>query len=642
MIAGILNWTKQSETPIHYLRMQRETGTFPRGEWTHCQLPGVTMAASAREGTDASALRADTSRSLIAAFDGVLFNQDEMIQSLGVAKQEFGIDLSAGTSSSDADLLLGGYRRWGRDVLDHLNGDFAFAIWDGKADALFAAVDPFGLRPFYFAVGNDRLAFGSRMSQLRLLPWVGSDLNERTIVSFLLDNFQDPLATFYGNVQQIPGGHALWADGHRVTISRYWQPGVQNVCRVTQPTEVIHEFAERFRRAVRRRLDRRQTTGILMSGGMDSTALAGMTADIYRREPTIVPPIFVISALFGDLPCDESNYIDAALRRLPFPSRKIDGRNGTYTVDDLRTDMRRHEWPVLHRQGPLFNGFREAARSCEAQILLNGLGGDELTTDYRYYAAGMNGANPLGILRTACLVRQVERIPFGKAFYLLTREVCPEEIKRPYRWIRRRFRPDARPSWSVWLGPDYKKLAEELENAQETPFEDFSSATLNLAWRILTDARASWANRFLVDEFAAAGIQCRFPFLDRPLFDFVFSVPHHLRPRCRGRPWFKPYIAQGLSDYIPPEIRVRDAKVDFESYNYYVFERCLEFLRPCLFDGGRWKSEAFVPRRPAVALFQTVCQDLASQDKRGRETIKRIETLRNIAGLELWLRELER
>src|SRR5262249_48135559 len=134
--------------------------------------------------------------------------------------------------------------------------------------------------------------------------------------------------------------------------------------------------------------------------------------------------------------------------------------------------------------------------------------------------------------------------------------------------------------------------------------QGFGSETLELAWRIVTSPGATWANRFLVDEFAAGGIECRFPFLDRRLFDFVFSVPPHLPPRCRGRPWFKPYIAQGLAIYIPPEIRRRDAKVDFEAYNCRVLERCLDLLYPILFEGNSWVSESYVPRNSAFALFQ--------------------------------------
>jgi len=628
MIVGILNWNQHSESTADLLRMQREIGPFPVGAWKSCQRPGLALAASAQRGS--SALAQDGT--LTAVFDGVIYNREEIVQSLGD-----GVD----ASTSDANLLLAGYGRWGQDVLSKLIGDFAFAIWDNSAGILFAAVDPFGLRPFYFAVGQSRVAIGSRMSQLRFLPWVGKNLDDRMIVSFLLDKFTDPSATFFANIRQLPVGHFLWADGRHVTIKRYWRPGVQNVCQATRPDQVLEEFSDRFRQAVRQRLDRRQTTGILMSGGMDSTAMAGMTAYICGREPGFVPPITVISALFGDLPCDESSYIDAALSRLQLANRKINGLNGDYALDELRNDMGRHEWPVLHRQGPLFNGFREAARSCGAQILLNGLGGDELTTDYRYYTTPIRGFNPLGLLRAGCLVREVERISLGKAFYLLARAACPEEFKRPYRWVRRRFRPDAPPGWFGWLALEQRKMAGEIESSVAASSPGFDSDTLELAWEILTNPRGSWANRFLIDEFAAAGIECRFPYLDSRLFDLVFSVPRRLRPRCRGRPWFKPYIAQGLAAYIPPEVRLRDAKVDFESYNCYVFNRCLGFLLPCLFGDGKWISEHFVPRGQALALFQTFRQDTNGRAPGGYENKRREETLRNIAGLELWLREME-
>jgi asparagine synthase (glutamine-hydrolysing) len=610
------------------------------------------MAASETRAITGSARRPwNNGKSLTAVFDGVIYNRAEIIQSLGVSHvrpvpgmgtgKDEGAEEDEGAAWNHAAILVAGYRRWGRDVLDHLVGDFAFALWDEEAHILFAAVDPFGLRPCYFAVGDGRLTFGSRMSQLRALPWIGSGLNERMVVSFLLEAFDDPFATFYANIRQIPGGHCLWADGKRLTIARYWRPGVRNVCRATRPNEVLNEFADRFRQAVRLRLDESQATGILMSGGLDSTALAGMTADLCNHGANGSPPITVISALFGDLPCDETSYVEAALRQLPFASQKIDGRNGHYDLDDLQKDLRRHEWPVLHRQGPLFNGFREAAQFCGARILLNGLGGDELTTDYRYYAVPMNGSNRLGLLRAAHLVRQVERMSLGKALYLLTREACPEEMKHPYRWVRGRIRPDPPPAWATWLTPKYRKLADELTASPEPASREFGSETLELAWRILTSPGAAWANRFLVDEFAADGIQCRFPFLDRRLFDLVFSVPPHLRPRCHGRPWFKPYIAQGLAAFVPPEIRRRDAKVDFEAYNCFVLQRCLDLLFPILFGGNPWISEPYVPRNLALTLFQEFRQ--GNDDRKTTpEARKRMTTISNIAGLELWLRNLNR
>jgi asparagine synthase (glutamine-hydrolysing) len=633
--------------------MQRETGPFPIDGWESGQGPRFATAASAQQVSGDCGIAQDSTRSLTVVFDGVIFNREEVALDAGLSEYVETCGRGHGRNQearallkdeppSDADLLLAGYRCWGRDVFDQLIGDFAFAIWDDAAGTLFAAVDHFGLRPLYFSASNGRLAFASRMKKLRLLPWVGSTLNDRMIVSILLDSFKDPWATFYSNIRQLPAGNLLWADGKRATVSRYWRPGERNECTATRPEEVLVEFADRFRQAVKQRLDPTQPTGILMSGGLDSTAMAGMTAQIYRREPSVVPPVSIISAVFGDLSCDESSYINAVLRRLPFANQEIDGRNGIYTLNDLQSDMNRHEWPVLHRQGPLFNAFREAARACGARILLNGSGGDELTTDYRYYAVPMNGANPLGILRAAHLVRQVEKLPLGRALHLLAREACPEEIKRPYRWVRRLLLPKKAPTWSSWLAPKFWNIAEELDAPEACSKNGFGSETLDLAWRILTAPGASWSNRFLSDAFAAAGIQCRFPYLDRRLFDLVFSVPPHLRPRCRGGPWFKPYISQGLSAFIPREIRLRDAKVDFEDYNCLVFDRCLEFFRPNLFDDGQWNSEDFVPRLEALAFFRSISQEIADKNRKGPGKRKRTETLRNIAGLELWLRESDR
>jgi len=375
--------------------------------------------------------------------------------------------------------------------------------------------------------------------------------------------------------------------------------------------------------------------------------MAGMAADVFRREEHDGPPPIVISAVFGDLSCDESTYIQAAQKRLPFSRQMIAPLNRASTAGEMLEDIRKHEWPALHRQRPLFDGFIEAARSSSTRLLLNGLGGDELTTDYRYYADHLSRAGALGFLRTARLVNMVEGIPIGRALYLVLRETCPEEIKRPYRWIRRRLRPLFTPSGvkngeacPAWLNPEAARVAREVGTAAEPAPQGFGSATLEAAWQILTHPYYAWANRWLVTEFAAAGIECRFPFLDRRLFEFVFSIPSRLRPRCRGSPWFKPLIAQGLRDYIPAEIRIRNAKVHFEAYNCRVFDADARELERLLFDSTDWCSENFVTRKSAQGLFDAYLRK--ANDQEPLQRMKRIAPLRRVAELELWLRERSR
>jgi asparagine synthase (glutamine-hydrolysing) len=643
MLAGLVDWNEKEDWRPLLARMQQEVGPFPVSGWRSWHRPGQSWAVSCDnlsprppsslegKGESGLPLRGEGDR---AVFDGILYNREELTASLTRPGKG---DLDP----LDEHLVLAAYRRWGASFLERLVGDFALAIWDETTKTLFAAVDPFGLRPLYYARSENRFAFASRISQLRLLPWVGDETNDQMVVSFLMDVWNDAHQTFYRSVAQLPPGHCLHANADGAEVRRYWQPGAKKVCAAGKPAEVLEQFADLFRLAVRQRLVGGQSFGILMSGGLDSTSLAGMVADIYRREPMTLSAPAVISAQFGNLPCDESPYIAAVLRRLPFENRRISGLNGCPpSIDRFWEDLRRHEWPALNRQRPLFDAFVRAAQSLGARMLLNGLGGDELTTDYRYYCDLLDRGGVLGILRSARLVNRVEGIPTGKALLALLREVCPEEIKHVYRWLRRRANSsNSQEELSLtWLTPQARRLASEIGPPAVPPPQGFGSQTLELAWQIISSPYAAWANRWLVDEFAANGIHCRFPFLDRRLFEFVFSIPPRLRPRCKGPPWFKPLISQGLAAFLPPELRRRHAKVHFEAYNCYVFSGELESLRRCLFDDDQWCSESFVPRRQALALFENfrIGPDEIRGDPVGMS--KRIDSLRRIAGLELWFR----
>jgi asparagine synthase (glutamine-hydrolysing) len=653
MLAGLVDWNEKEDWRPFLERMQQETGPFQVSRWRACHQRGLSLALSA-EGSDPPGVPDGSEKSDWATFDGTLYNAEELVGSLGIEQRAEDKPWCA-----DEDVVLAAYRRWGVKFLDRLVGDFALAIWDGTAKRLFAAVDPFGLRPFYYVQAGSCLAFASRLSQLRLLPWVGGRINDRMVVSFLTDTWNDADQTFYKNIIQLPPGHYLQANAGETLVCRYWRPGVKNACAAGSSSEVLRQFADLFRLAVRQRIvapdggcgNETGPVGILMSGGLDSTSLAGMAADIYQREqlqsltrvgrPTSARPV-VISAQFGDLPCDESPYIDAVLRRLPFESHRVTGLNGHVpSVNEFREDLRRHEWPALNRQRPLFEAFTRAAHRLGARMLLNGLGGDELATDYRYYHDLLNRGGALGILRAAGLVSRVEGIAAPKALYSLAREGCPEEIKRIYRWLRRRVVcPSSEGEFvPAWLAPQARRMALEIGPAAVPAPQGFGSATLELAWQIISSPYSAWANRWLVNEFASQGIRCRFPFLDQRLFDFVFSIPPRLRPRCKGSPWFKPLISQGLSAFLPPAVRHRAAKVHFEAYNCYVFGGEFESLRRCLFDSREWHSEGFVPRRKAFEVFENfqMRPEEIRQDPLGAS--KRIEPLRRIAGLELWLRE---
>jgi asparagine synthase (glutamine-hydrolysing) len=562
-----------------------------------------------------------------AVVDGLLYNRAEFAAALGLGGGE---DPAWG----DADLLLAGYTRWGTDVVDHLSGDVAFAVWDGARNTLFAATDPFGLRPFCYARDESRFAFGSRVGQLERLPWVGTEVNERTVVSLLSDVWDDSGATFARNVRQLPPGHCLSVTADRATLRCYWNPSGWPRPECRSETEVLERFAELVRDSVRVRLKTPGRVGILMSGGFDSTAVGGVLGDLWRREERERPMPLVISGRFGDLPCDESAYIDAALKRLPFESRPVAVLDRGLHPNDMLQDVRRHEAPFVSRQRPLCEEFASVARAAGVSTLMTGLGGDELTTDYGYSADLLRTGRLGRCYRSAVCASRGDGVSLARVGLEILREACPGALKRPYRSLRRLL-GRGRPPTPEWMSPEATVLARTLVRPYAESIPNLRSRSAEYAWRVVCDPYSHWSNRWWVTEFAASGIRVCSPLLDRRLFEFVLRIPARLRPCCDGVARFKLLISRGLRRYLPEELHRRGDKVFFESYNNLVFEQSFARLREYLFDAAEWLSEPFVPSTQARALFEA-SRSAAALDPLARS--QQIEPLWRIAGLEVWLR----
>jgi asparagine synthase (glutamine-hydrolysing) len=186
-----------------------------------------------------------------------------------------GRGVAATADAPDAHLLLHAYEAWGEDCVEHLIGDFAFAIWDERERRLVCARDHFGLVPLYYVPTRDGLLVGNVLNSLRLHPEVSDALDERTVGDVLLVGFNGDLdATVFADIRALPPAHALtWRDGH-VSIRRYWRPAERPPeVRFSRPEEYAERFRDVFDAAVGDRL-RSNRIATTLSGGMDSTSVA--------------------------------------------------------------------------------------------------------------------------------------------------------------------------------------------------------------------------------------------------------------------------------------------------------------------------------------------------------------------------------
>src|SRR5437867_2222826 len=124
---------------------------------------------------------------------------------------------------TDVELLLRAYRVWGEDCVDHLLGDFAFAVWDGPRRLLFCARDQLGVKPFFYASLGAIVIFSNTLDCIRQHPAVSDKLNELAIADFLLFEVnQDLNTTSFAHIQRIPPAHRATWSAEAVRISRYW------------------------------------------------------------------------------------------------------------------------------------------------------------------------------------------------------------------------------------------------------------------------------------------------------------------------------------------------------------------------------------------------------------------------------------
>src|ERR1043166_267023 len=177
---------------------------------------------------------------------------------------------------NDAELILYAYEAWGEACIQHLIGDFVFAIWDSRLQRLFCARDHLGVKPFFYAVTPDRIIFSNTLNAVRFDRRVSDQLNEVAIGDYLLFGVnQDLSTTTFRDINRLPAGHTLTVSNSRVKTQCYWKPTRKSELNFRDRYSYVERFDELLANAVEDRL-RTNRVAVSMSGGLDSTSIAAL------------------------------------------------------------------------------------------------------------------------------------------------------------------------------------------------------------------------------------------------------------------------------------------------------------------------------------------------------------------------------
>ncbi len=310
----------------------------------------------------------------VLAFNGEIYNFKELrgeLQTLGVAFQTTG----------DSEVIVEGYRRWGTGLFSKLVGMFALALLDLQRQSLFLVRDHFGIKPLYYRLGNHKLYFASEIAPLLAIAEHTPAINQAMTYSYLVSGITDNSAeTFYDQIHQLSAAHyvehSLVATHlSNITPIRYWYPP-QSINSDITYEEASAQIRELFLRSVALHLRSDVSVGVLLSGGIDSSAIA---CSIKHLVPEA--PIETFSFISDNQSINEERWIDIVSVATGYRSHKV-SFNFRANSDDLNAFIRAQGEPIPTSTVLAQYAVFQAVSKAGYKVVLDGQGADELFAGY--------------------------------------------------------------------------------------------------------------------------------------------------------------------------------------------------------------------------------------------------------------------
>lgn len=437
--------------------------------------------------------------------------------------------------------VLAAFRRRGVDAFARLLGDFVVVVYDEVERRLTCVRDPLGQRPCFYGVGARGIVFGSEAQQIVRHPQIRREINEGMVAEHLADAPSTTADTLWTNVHRLPPAHALEITSSGYRVWRYWDFDPAARVRHVRADGYAEEFRDLFTRAVECRLHGRDrepgNVGVLLSGGIDSSSIAGVAQAL--RVKSGGPPIHAFSATFPGRPSDETSFIDAVVKKWHLPATRVE--LALPVREDLERDMDRYLDLALS-PGVTADVLRRRAVSQGIDVLLTGCGGDD-------YFSG----SPLGL---ATMLRRGRVADAARAI------VSPLLSDSARRVLRPMF--GARPPERPWIRPEFRARVNLDDRLRRGAVPPFPTREQRDVYRIVTGLPQIIGDEVEDRAAHAAGVSQRHPFYDRRVAEFGLALPSEQRQRDGQH---KIVIRHALRDVLPPAVAARTDKAEF-SFTY--------------------------------------------------------------------------
>ena len=562
---------------------------------------------------------ANENRDVWIVFNGEIYNHAELREDLEARGHQY-------RTRSDTETIAHLYEEYGSDCVQHLRGMFAFAIWDRRKRVLFAARDHLGIKPFYYRWDGKSFLFGSEIKTILTYPGVDAEFDRGRLAEYLTFGYITGPHTMFVGIRKLMPGHTLeLSERGEPKITRYWDLVVPVDELPREHGYYVKNYREKLESAVGSHLMSDVPLGVFLSGGLDSSAVAALTAKIRGDK------IQTFAVGYGEEEFSELPYARQVAAHIRSDHHEVRLSREEF-FDSLPRLIWHEDEPIVWPSSVSLYYVARLARE-RVTVVLTGEGSDETLAGYTRYAWTLLNSKMDRMYRamTPAFLRRWLRQGIASA---------PLSASM-HRKLEHTFLMRDGASWPSFYFDNFYSAFSDTEFAQlltpealqsaghayDGSMEPWKHSSGDLLHRLLYTDINSYLIELLMkqDQMSmAASIESRVPFLDHPLVEFTARIPaaHQIKGMAG-----KFILKEAVEDLLPHDVIYRK-KMGFPTpWAYWLAGPQLQQIETLLTE----------PRSAARGLFRPEAISRIFAEHRGgqRDHGNRIWRLLN---LELWQR----
>jgi len=480
-------------------------------------------------------------------FNGEIYNFPELKRELQSHGHVF-------RTNSDTEVIIHGYKQWGDEVLNRLNGMFGLAIWDVRQKRLVVARDPFGIKLIYYRIDKNTLYFGSELRPIRALVPGKAEIDTTSLDLFLRYRFTPAPYTILNDIKKLAPGTKLTVENGASKVNRWYRVRPEPFKPAKSPSEAKEELLAIYKAAIKRQLISDVPVGLLLSGGIDSGLLLALMNLNGNSWPTYTVGY---GSSFAD---DELADGAETARVLGSKHTSLEITRATFERE-LPKIVKALEEPIAASSiVPMYFVCQRARQ--DVKVALVGQGPDELFGGYRRHLGVRYGAMWAGLpawLRTP-ISSTVAKLPRNETLKRGMNSLAIPDRMRRYQHVL-----------SLLPGQQVEELFQDgllspdAGDAILKCWEDMGelmSGTDELGGLQFLEVRSTLPDELLMyaDKLSMAhSLELRVPFVDREIVEYVERLPAGFKVKNGSRKWLHRQVCRAFL----PESIVRRPKRGF-------------------------------------------------------------------------------